>query len=488
MFVVLFISIVIFCCFSLSSQNNYKYSITFNVALLSVMLFLISLYVCKISVYSFFTTLDYKLFHLFSGLKLYISDIQRCYIWCFALFLLNTAYLGMQFVNAKNIYKILLAIPVLLFCFFTDPITQRNIFIEENISPIGANIRYYISIYNLILIHAYSLFPLIAISLCIIRTKIFIRKHRLISSFLVTLIMIGAFLFIFVYSTYRQLLFSPFSVIDLHSQEIAPKYSMLELTAVIMVIASFFIILILKPFKYYDKKTALNKHTSKALNQNIRTILHSHKNAFWCVSQQLIEVNNKIIAGDNESALNIVNSALSLSKESFDNIANTLSILNSKRIKLVDISLVLCIEKAIKSVVIPDNVKLIYKPDFFSEIIIKGSESHIVEIFVNILSNSLDALLECDKGEKFIKIDFIVEDKLCCISITDNGTGIKKKDIKKTFDLFYSTKPPSKNSGIGLPYVKKVVNMHHGDVRLKSVFGEYTKTEIVFPVLIKEEE
>lgn len=482
MFVILFVLILLFCCFSFFSLNKYKYSIAFNIVLLAVMLFLIALYISKISVYSFFTTLDYNLFHLFSNIKLYISDIQRCYIFCFSLFLLNSAYLGTQFINAKWFYKFLLIIPIGLLIYFTDPVTQRQIFINEHSTALGSSIRQYINIYNLILVHTYVLFPLIAVLYCMLKSKIYIRKHRLISSFLVILILVGSFLFIFVYSPYRQLFLSSYSVIDLHSQETAPHYSMIELTAVGMIFISFIIVLLLKPFKYYDNKRKLNRLATKALNQNIRTILHTHKNAFWCVSQQLIEIQNKINEGNTDSASEIVTSALSLSKESFDSIANTLAILNTKNFVLLDMSLISCIEKAIKAVTIPDDIKLICNHLNYDDILIKGNKAHITEVFVNIFSNSLDALAECEKDEKFIEISFITEDNLCCVSITDNGTGIKRKDIKKTFDLFYSTKPPSKNSGIGLPYVKKIVNMHHGDIRLKSIFGEYTRTEIVFPV------
>ena len=55
-------------------------------------------------------------------------------------------------------------------------------------------------------------------------------------------------------------------------------------------------------------------------------------------------------------------------------------------------------------------------------------------------------------------------------SFTDNGIGIREKDYEKVFTLFRRLHNKSKyeGSGIGLAYAKKIVEIHHGKIWLKS--------------------
>lgn len=112
----------------------------------------------------------------------------------------------------------------------------------------------------------------------------------------------------------------------------------------------------------------------------------------------------------------------------------------------------------------------------------RGSRPHITEMFENVISNAIDALTAANKPEKIIKITSLCEDGLCLITVYDNGCGIDRRHIKKIFGLFYTTKPPATNSEIGLNYVRNVLHMHRCDMRIRSVRGEYTAVDIVFPL------
>ena len=103
-------------------------------------------------------------------------------------------------------------------------------------------------------------------------------------------------------------------------------------------------------------------------------------------------------------------------------------------------------------------------------------------MLINIINNAIDALSLCDKDDKVIKLNFITEDELCMLTITDNGIGINKKDLFKIFRLFYTTKSYTTNNGIGLNYVKNVVAMHKGEIRINSKPDKYTSVQIVFPI------
>ena len=112
--------------------------------------------------------------------------------------------------------------------------------------------------------------------------------------------------------------------------------------------------------------------------------------------------------------------------------------------------------------------------------------------FQNVINNLLDKAVKYRKQDSPIDIYLKTwnDDNHLYLSIRDTGMGIKKENLKKVFDKFYRVHTGNvhdvKGFGLGLAYVKKIIDLHDGEIHVDSDFGKGTKFIIKLP-LLKEE-
>src|SRR4029077_17839681 len=83
------------------------------------------------------------------------------------------------------------------------------------------------------------------------------------------------------------------------------------------------------------------------------------------------------------------------------------------------------------------------------------------QVFLNIINNAVDAILETGRTGK-LKIRISCVGSHVCTQFTDDGAGIK--DAKRIFDPFYTTKSVGKGTGLGLSICYGIVKEHGGDI------------------------
>lgn len=103
------------------------------------------------------------------------------------------------------------------------------------------------------------------------------------------------------------------------------------------------------------------------------------------------------------------------------------------------------------------------------------------QIFINILNNSFDAVLENGKDEKWIKFNLSQKDECYFFEIIDNGIGISNEIKDKIYQPFFTTKNIGKGTGVGLGISKAIAEKHHGRFFLDEQC-ENTKFVVVIPI------
>ena len=109
--------------------------------------------------------------------------------------------------------------------------------------------------------------------------------------------------------------------------------------------------------------------------------------------------------------------------------------------------------------------------------------------FQNVIFNLMDNAVKYRKPDEALNITMKTwnDDQYLYLSITDTGIGMKKENLKKIFDKFYRVHTGNvhdvKGFGLGLAYVKKIVDLHDGDIKVESEFGKGTTFTIKLPVI-----
>lgn len=106
-----------------------------------------------------------------------------------------------------------------------------------------------------------------------------------------------------------------------------------------------------------------------------------------------------------------------------------------------------------------NNVEVIVEP--FEDKLINCREYQIVQVLMNLLNNSLDAMDGIER--KFIKIRVEDTGKKIKIWVQDSGPGISNEVIEKMMNPFFTTKEMGKGTGLGLSISKGIIENHKGE-------------------------
>ncbi|WP_031528061.1 sensor histidine kinase [Dyadobacter crusticola] len=109
------------------------------------------------------------------------------------------------------------------------------------------------------------------------------------------------------------------------------------------------------------------------------------------------------------------------------------------------------------------------------------------QVLTNLISNACYAVMEKTKFDKVfepeIRISSRREEGAVSVFVRDNGKGIPVKETEQLFNPFFTTKPTSKGTGLGLYMSKDIIEFHKGRMSVTSKEGDFTEIEISLPTV-----
>jgi len=115
------------------------------------------------------------------------------------------------------------------------------------------------------------------------------------------------------------------------------------------------------------------------------------------------------------------------------------------------------------------------------DILMKGDSFLLNQAVGNLIQNAIDFSLEHGRIELAARI----EDSTITFTVADEGPGIPEYAQKKIFNKFFSMQRPDsgkKSTGLGLNFVREVVELHGGEVRLESRKDKGVRATLILPV------
>lgn len=253
--------------------------------------------------------------------------------------------------------------------------------------------------------------------------------------------------------------------------------------------SSFLLIGLIGTVFYYSVNTMLNqKKLANIKNDFINNMTHELKTPVSTISLALEFIKDKTVSTNSEKTEKYLNIIEQENRRLGSQIETVLQI---AKLEKGDINLrneLLEINEILDQVV-KNHAVQIEKFDATLDLDLHAEETNVLADKVhltNIFYNLLDNAIKYSSEKPRITISTSNTENQLSVKIVDKGMGIPKEHLNKIFDKFYRVPKGNlhdvKGFGLGLSYVKNMVELHHGTIEVSSKPGEGSEFTVLLPL------
>jgi two-component system phosphate regulon sensor histidine kinase PhoR len=257
---------------------------------------------------------------------------------------------------------------------------------------------------------------------------------------------------------------------------------------IMIVSAIFFTLMIIAAFYVTVRALLRQKKLSEIKNDFINNMTHEFKTPLATISLAVDALRNEKVANDREKSgyfTGIIKEENRRMNKQVETILQA-SLLDrqEQQLNLRPLHAHLIIQEALENVRLQlegkggnAELQLNAKTD-----LIEADEVH----FMNVITNLIDNAIKYSKENLLIRIATQSTSRSLVIRIEDNGIGMTKETQRRIFEKFYRAHTGNlhnvKGFGLGLSYVKTIVEAHHGKIKVDSTIGKGTTFTLEFPL------
>ncbi|MBO9200726.1 MULTISPECIES: sensor histidine kinase [Niastella] len=253
--------------------------------------------------------------------------------------------------------------------------------------------------------------------------------------------------------------------------------------------AVFFTLMIITAFYITVNALLRQKKLSEIKNDFINNMTHEFKTPLATISLAVDALRNEKVAQDREK-MNYFSGIIKEENKRMNKHVETIlqaAVMDRQELTLNKVPL--HVHKLIHEIM--DNYKLQLEEKGARAELSLDARFDFIEAdqvhFRNLISNLIDNAVKYSKDNLLIKIATYNTNKFIGIRIEDNGIGMSKETVRRIFEKFYRAHTGNlhnvKGFGLGLSYVKTVVDAHDGKIKVDSILGKGSAFNLEIPLL-----
>jgi len=251
--------------------------------------------------------------------------------------------------------------------------------------------------------------------------------------------------------------------------------------------SSLFLITIILAFSYTIRTIFRQKKISEIKNDFINNMTHELKTPIATISLACEALNDPVMSNSAKNVSQYVGMIRDENKRLGVLVENVLksAVLDRGEMELAkdDVDIHELIRNTIRNIELQvsqkgGRIEQALKAD---NAVIKGDKVHLTNVFYNLMDNAI----KYSKENPLIQVETTSDDSSISIRVKDQGIGIRKDDQARIFDKLFRVPTGNihniKGFGLGLSYVKVIVEKHHGTVSVASELGKGSTFTIQLP-------